>query len=126
MYLLALLYFIIKPQSMKNPNFTIYKDKKGEFRFRLTAANGQIILTGQGYSAKAGCKNGIKSIKKNSANDSRFERKTAKNGKVYFDLMAANKEVIGTSQMYKSASGRANGIKSVMKNAPVAEIDDQA
>jgi len=50
----------------KNPKFEIYADKKGEIRFRLKAANGEIIATGEGYKAKAGCKNGIESIKKNA------------------------------------------------------------
>ena len=49
----------------KDPKFELYADKKGEFRFRLKAKNGQIIATGEGYKAKAGCKNGIESIKKN-------------------------------------------------------------
>ena len=49
----------------KNPEFELYTDKAGEFRFRLKAKNGQIIATGEGYKAKAGCKNGIESIKKN-------------------------------------------------------------
>lgn len=49
----------------KNPKFELYADKKGEFRFRLKAKNGQIIATGEGYKAKVGCKNGIESIKKN-------------------------------------------------------------
>ena len=38
--------------------FEIYKDKKGEFRFRLKAGNGQIILASEGYKAKTSCKNG--------------------------------------------------------------------
>lgn len=50
----------------KNPKFEMYKDKAGEFRFRLKAGNGQIIATGEGYKAKAGCLNGIESIKKNA------------------------------------------------------------
>lgn len=49
----------------KNPKFEMYTDKAGEFRFRLKAKNGQIIATGEGYKAKAGCKNGIESIRKN-------------------------------------------------------------
>lgn len=48
--------------------FEIYKDKKGEFRFRLIAANGQVIATSQGYKTKASCKNGINSVKKNAPN----------------------------------------------------------
>ncbi len=43
-----------------------YKDKKGEFRFRLKASNGQVIATGEGYSSKSGCLNGIESVKKNA------------------------------------------------------------
>ncbi|MBO4350135.1 MAG: YegP family protein [Proteobacteria bacterium] len=50
----------------KNPKFEIYKDKAGEFRFRLKATNGQIIAVGEGYKAMAGCKNGIESIRKNA------------------------------------------------------------
>lgn len=47
---------------LTNPKFEIYKDKRGEFRFRLKARNGEIILTGEGYSAKDSCKKGIASI----------------------------------------------------------------
>lgn len=50
----------------KNPKFEVYTDKAGEFRFRLKAGNGQIIATGEGYKSKAGCLNGIESIKKNA------------------------------------------------------------
>jgi uncharacterized protein YegP (UPF0339 family) len=46
--------------------FEIYKDKKGEFRWRLRADNNQVIATGEGYASKAGCKNGIESVKKNA------------------------------------------------------------
>ena len=45
--------------------FEIYKDKKGEFRFRLKATNGEIIATGESYPTKAGCQKGIAAIKKN-------------------------------------------------------------
>ena len=50
----------------KNPKFEVYTDKAGEFRFRLKATNGQIIATGEGYKSKAGCMNGIDSIRKNA------------------------------------------------------------
>ncbi len=53
--------------TVKNPKFEVYKDKKGEFRFRLKAGNGEIIATGESYKAKAGCLNGIESIRKNAA-----------------------------------------------------------
>ncbi len=53
-------------ETAKNPKFEVYMDKAGEYRFRLTATNGQIIATGEGYKSKAGCMNGIESIKKNA------------------------------------------------------------
>ena len=51
----------------KHPKFEVYNDKAGEFRFRLKARNGQIVGTSEGYTAKAGCLNGIESVKKNAA-----------------------------------------------------------
>ena len=50
----------------KCPKFEVYKDKAGEFRFRLKAGNGQIIATGEGYTTRANCINGIESVKKNA------------------------------------------------------------
>ena len=53
-------------QVLKHPKFEVYTDKAGEYRFRLKARNGEIIAVGEGYKAKAGCLNGIESIKKNA------------------------------------------------------------
>ncbi|MHB1107978.1 MAG: YegP family protein [Lutibacter sp.] len=102
--------------------FEIYTDKKGEFRFRLKASNGQAILASEGYKAKTSCTNGIESVRKNSQDDGKYERLESKSGKPYFNLKATNGQVIGTSEMYESASGMENGIASVKKNAPIAEI----
>lgn len=53
-------------EKVKHPKFEVYKDKAGEYRFRLKATNGEIIATGEGYKAKSGCMNGIESIRKNA------------------------------------------------------------
>ena len=50
----------------KHPKFEMYQDKAGEYRFRLKARNGEIIATSEGYTAKAGCLNGIESVQKNA------------------------------------------------------------
>lgn len=50
----------------RNPKFELFKDKAGEFRFHLKAANGEIILKSEGYTVKASCKNGIASVVKNA------------------------------------------------------------
>ena len=53
-------------ETQRHPKFEMYQDKAGEFRFRLKARNGQIVGTSEGYTAKAGCLNGIESVKKNA------------------------------------------------------------
>lgn len=52
--------------TVTNPKFEVYLDKRGEYRFRLKARNGEIIATGEGYKAKASCLNGIDSIRRNA------------------------------------------------------------
>ena len=84
--------------------FVIQENDKGQFHFSLKAANGQIILSSQEYASKAGCDNGIESVRTNSSDDGKFERRVAKDGRPYFNLKAANAQVIGTSQMYSLAT----------------------
>ncbi len=106
--------------------FEIFEDKAGEFRFRLKAGNGEIILASEGYVKKASAENGIASVKKNALDDDRYEHKQTKSGGYMFNLKASNGKVIGTSESYTSTSSRDNGIKSVKKNAPVARVEDLA
>jgi len=56
----------VKKNSQKDDAFEVYEDKKGGFRFRLKAANGEIIGQGESYEARSGCMKGIESIKKNA------------------------------------------------------------
>ncbi len=99
-------------------------EKSGEFYFRLKAKNGQIILSSEGYTTKAACQNGIESVKKNSQDEPRFEKKETESGKFRFNLKSTNGQVVGTSQNYESEAGRDNGIQSVMTNAKDAEVKD--
>ncbi len=46
--------------------FEVYQDKTGEYRFRLKAGNGQVVASGQAYTTKKACLNGIESIRKNA------------------------------------------------------------
>ncbi len=106
--------------------FVITLRKNNEFQFNLKAGNGEPILTSEGYTTKASCRNGIESVRTNSQVDSRFEKKTSSNSKHYFVLKASNGQIIGTSEMYESEQGMQRGIDSVKKNASDAAIDDQA
>lgn len=105
--------------------FECYKDKAGEYRFRLKAGNGETVLSSEGYKAKSSCTNGIASVQKNCSNPDRFEKKQTSGGKYRFNLKAANNQVIGTSQSYSSESACDNGMKSVASAASGASVDDQ-
>lgn len=106
--------------------FVVSKRTNGEFQFVLKAGNGEVILTSEGYTSKANCMNGIDSVRKNSQDEHHFDRKTASNGKHYFNLKATNGQVIGTSQMYENVSGVSAGIASVKSNAPEAVVEEPA
>lgn len=105
--------------------FVITNRTNGEFQFNLMASNGQVILSSEGYANKAGCQNGIESVRKNAISDDRFEVRTATNGKDYFVLKAGNGQVIGSSQMYGDHASCMNGIASVKTNAPKAIVEDK-
>jgi len=108
---------------MTNPKFQLYKSGN-EYRYRLRARNGEIILHGEGYTSKQGCQNGIASVKANAPYDSRYERKLATNNQYYFVLKATNGEIIGVSETYTTAAARDNGIEAVKRDAPDAPTED--
>lgn len=104
--------------------FEISTRANGSFMFNLKASNGEIIMTSQGYTKKSACKNGIESARINGTDKSQFKQEVAANGKFYFNLIALNYQIIGTSQMYSTKHASENGIDSVMKNAHKAEVED--
>lgn len=104
--------------------YELGKSSDGQFRFVLKAGNAETILTSELYGSKASAENGIASVQTNAPLDERFDRKVASNGKSFFNLKAANHQVIGTSQMYASAQSRDVGIASVQTNGPTTKVKD--
>jgi hypothetical protein len=106
-------------------NFEVYQSgKNNEFRFRLKADNGQIILSSEGYTTKASCLNGIESVKKHASDPKRISAIQTPTKMFRFSVTSPNNQIVGTSQNYKSLSGRNNGIESVKKNAGKAGIKE--
>lgn len=104
--------------------FEMFLGKNKEYYFRLKAGNGEPILSSEGYTTKANCQNGIKSVQNNAADDKRYEKKTASNGKFYFNLKATNGQTIGSSQQYSTEQSRDKGIESVKTNGVTTTIVD--
>ncbi len=117
--------------------FVITKAKNGEYTFNLKASNGQVILAaGETFSSLASCKNSVESVKKNAnvhvedqtvegyetLKHPKYELYTDKAGEFRFRLKASNGEPIGKSEAYKAKASAENGIESVGRNAPDAEV----
>lgn len=115
----------------------VVKETKTGTKFDLKAGNGEVIATSEVYASKSACMNGIESVKKNSVvaaiedqtvegfateKNPKFEVYADKAGEFRFRLKAGNGQIIATSEGYKSKSGCMNGIESVKKNAPDAEV----
>ena len=106
-------------------------------KFDLKAGNGEVIATSEVYSSEQSCKKGIESVKKNAPiaavenqtvegyaveKHPKFEMYLDKAGEYRFRLKATNGEIIAVSEGYTSEDGCENGIDSVKKNAPDAEV----
>jgi hypothetical protein len=95
-----------------------------KYRFNLKAANGEVVLVSETYESKESALKGIESVKENARIDDHFERKNSKRSEPYFVLKAANGQIIGISEMYSSEAACENGIASVKKNGPLAQLRD--
>jgi len=105
-------------------SYALSRTKNDKFRFVLKAENGQTVLTSQTYGAKKSALDGIESVRQNSGEDSRYERRESARGAAYFVLKAANSQVIGTSEEYSSPSAMEGGIASVKRLGPGAVVKE--
>ncbi len=105
--------------------FEIIKSSDGQYRFVLKAEGNETILSSELYESKSSAEGGMASVRANSSLDARYERKTSSNAKPYFNLKAANHQIIGTSQMYSSEQAREAGIQSVKDHGATMTVKDK-
>ena len=105
--------------------FLLQRSADRQFYFNLRAENNEVILTGERYQSKASAQNGIQAVRDNAPTDARYLRKTSSDGKLYFVLLAANGEPLGTSETYSSSGAMEAGIRAVKRNAPTAAVVDR-
>ena len=101
--------------------FQIFQSS-GQYWYHLRADNGEIVQSGEGYTAKASCESGIQSVKAN-CHSHRFQS-FLESGQYGFNHVAANGEIIGRSKKYTTAQSRDHGIQVVLQDAPTARIED--
>lgn len=107
-----------------NGYFDVSKSKADDFYFVLKSGNGEVVLTSEMYRSRDSANTGIASVQTNSADDFRYERATASDGKFRFNLRAANNQVIGSSQLYATMDSREVGISSVKENGRSTTVKD--
>lgn len=104
--------------------YELNKSIDGQYRFLLKDDGGDTLLTSELYQAKTAAKSGFASVQANSSLDSSYEKKESSNGKPYFNVRAANHQVIGTSKMYASEQARDAGIAWVKANGATTTLKD--
>jgi uncharacterized protein len=117
-------YIQIQERKKMAGKYELKLTANGKHMFNLKAGNGQVILTSEMYESKTAALNGIESIKKNSGDEKRYDRRESAKGDPYFILKAGNGQEIGRSEMYSGAAAMENGIASVTKNGPDGELVD--
>jgi uncharacterized protein YegP (UPF0339 family) len=93
--------------------FDLFVGANDEYYFNLEAANGEIVLSSEGYVSKSGVENGIASVRENGGDLEQYEVREADNGEFYFVLKAKNHEIIGVSELYVSKSNANRGLETV-------------
>ncbi len=96
------------------------------FSFRFIDDDGAVILKSENYKAKNSALNGIESVKKNAVSEKRYDLKTAKNGKFYFNLKSTNGQIVGTSTMFANEVDRQKAMTLLGGDAASALLDDQS
>ncbi|MEO9147147.1 MAG: YegP family protein [Ginsengibacter sp.] len=102
--------------------FETFVGKNNEHYFRLINEEGKVLLSSEGYTQKENLLNGIESVKKNIALADKFEMKTGENGKHYFNLKAANGQVLSTSAKWDSLEMRDTWMKKMKTEVPQAKV----
>jgi hypothetical protein len=106
--------------------FETFQGLDAHYYFSMTAGNGQNVLRSQGYTKLASAQNGVASVIANGNDKRQFDVKQATNGDWYFNLRAANNEIIGTSELYASKSNAERGARTVRALVRLARNGSQA
>jgi len=102
-----------KEDAVRSARFETFTGRDGKSYFHLLAGNGQLVLKSQGYASAAGAQDGIETVKFNGAYTDSYQILESKDGQFYFNLLAGNWQIIGTSELYVSKSNAQRAVDTV-------------
>jgi uncharacterized protein len=111
-------------EKMRKPKFEILAGKDSKIRFRLKAANGEIILAGRAYATKAEAIHGIASVMRYAALDLSYVRRESINGQFFFQIKSPSGRLLAWSEFYVSRQGRESGIEAVKRAVAYGRVMD--
>lgn len=110
---------------MNRTEFQIFRGQDAQFYFRYDGANGEQILSSEGYTTKQNCQNGIASVKRLSPFESSYVRSIDSKGEYRYNIVAENKETVArSSEGYTTFQSREHAINIVKADAATAEVKD--
>ncbi len=102
--------------------FVVFENEGGNYSFQLRAKNGQVVLNSESYKSEASALNGTFSVADNGITEASYEVLEAANGDYYFNLIASNGQIIGTSQMYSTKSNATRGMRAIVALLPSVDL----
>ena len=102
--------------------FQTFQGADDRWYFNLYARNGEVVLTSEGYSSEEVALNATFVVAYHAADLRSYDIREARNGEWYFNVLAANGEVIATSETDVSHSNAKRAADSIVALVPTVEL----
>jgi hypothetical protein len=102
-----------KDDAFRTARFETFTGRDGKSYFHLLAGNGQLVLKSQGYASSRDAEAGIDTVRFNGAQTDAYQILESKDGQFYFNLLAGNWQVIGSSELYVTQSNAKRAVDTV-------------
>ena len=105
---------------------TYKSDKDGQYYFRLVTPEGKVLLRSEGYTRKGSRDKGLRSVMSNAGIAERIVRKSSRNGRFFFDVLAGNGKIVGTSVLFPGEEAREEAISLLAPGDSARETSGEA
>ncbi len=105
-------------------NFELFQDVSGQWRFNVLANNYRVMASSEAYTAKASAEKGVAAVIENASQRASYKVLQARDGQYYFNVVAANNEIIATSETYATKSNAERAVERLARIVTNRKISD--